>query len=124
MVERQEQSVRPLRFLIPVIVVLALLPILTRHIHRGEFNYNVDETQHAFTGIFFADLIRDHPLENPVEYAYLYYVQYPALSGVIHWPPFFYVCEGISFLLLGPSVLAARLTIILFASLGLLFWFR
>jgi hypothetical protein len=103
---------------------LAILPVLSRHISKGEFNYNVDETQHAFTGVFVADLIHDHPIHHPVEYAYLYYVHYPALSGIIHWPPLFYVCEGVVFFLLGPSVVTARLTILLFAVLGLWFWFR
>jgi hypothetical protein len=118
------QPVQPLRVLVPILALLAILLILTRHIGKGEFNYNDDETQHAFTGVFFADLIRDHPISNPVEYAYLYYAQYPALSGLIHWPPFFYLCEGVVFLLLGPSVITARLVILLFALVGLWFWFR
>jgi hypothetical protein len=108
----------------PILTLLVILPVLTRHINKGEFNYNVDETQHAFTGVFFADLIRDHPIHNPVEYTYLYYAHYPALSGIIHWPPFFYFCEGVVFLLLGPSVVAARLAILSFAVVGLWFWFR
>jgi hypothetical protein len=122
--ESQERPVRLLRVLILILTLSAILLILTRHIGKGEFNYNVDETQHAFTGVFFADLIRDHPIRNPVEYAYIYYAQYPALSGVVHWPPFFYVCEGVVFLLTGASVVTARMAIILFALIGLWFWFR
>jgi hypothetical protein len=106
------------------LTLLAILPELARRISKGEFNYNVDETQHAFTGVFVADLIRHHPVQNPVEYAQLYYVHYPALSGILYWPPFFYLCEGIAFLLFGPSVVAARLVILLFAAVGLGFWFR
>ena len=52
-------------------MLLVILPVLTRHISKGEFNYNVDETQHAFTCVFFADLIHDHPIHNPVEYTSL-----------------------------------------------------
>ncbi len=107
-----------------LLTLLAILPVLSRRIGKGEFNYNADETQHAFTGVFVADLIRHHPVQNPVEYARLYYVHYPALSGILYWPPFFYLCEGITFLLLGPSVVAARLLILLFAAVGLGFWFR
>src|SRR5579864_906309 len=106
-----------------LLTLLALLPVLARHITKGEFNYNVDETQHAFTGVFVSDLIRHHPVQHPIEYARLYYAHYPALSGIVYWPPFFYLCEGLAFLLLGPSVVAARLVILVFAIVGLGFWF-
>jgi hypothetical protein len=113
-----------LNALVPLLTVLATLPILMRHISKGEFNYNVDETQHACTGQFVADLLRDHPIGHLLPYTYLYYVHYPALSGVVHWPPFFYLVEGIVFLGVGASVVTARLTVLLFAVIGLWFWFR
>src|ERR1019366_6647198 len=68
------------------VLVIAMVAIL-RGIRIGEFSYNVDEAQHAVTGLYVADLVRDHPFANPVEYTYRYYAQYPALSGIIHWPP-------------------------------------
>jgi len=108
--------------LLATVLVLATV-IIVRGIRKGEFSYNVDETQHAMTGMFAADLLRDHPLTHPVEYAYLYYAQYPALSGVIHWPPLYYVFEGLTFLLVGPTVVAARLSILFFALLGITFWY-
>jgi len=98
--------------------------VVMRGITKGEFNYNVDETQHAVTGLYAADLIRDHPVRHPIRYTYLYYAHYPALAGVIHWPPLFYVIEGICFLFWGPRVEAARVSVLLFAFLGLAFWFR
>ena len=104
--------------------LVALTFVVTRGIHTGEFDYNVDESQHAATGLFFADLLKDTPFAHPIHYTYLYYAQYPALSGVIHWPPFFYMCEGLTFFLFGPSVVTARLTILVFALLAWLFWFR
>jgi len=39
------------------------------------------------------------------------------------YPPVFYVAEGLAFLILGPSVLVARVTVLLFALFGLYFWF-
>lgn len=87
--------------------------IACRNIRRGEFDYYVDEAQHAVTGLFVADAIHDLPLRHPVEYAYRYYAQYPAVA-ILHWPPLFYVFEGISFLLLGASAMSARLTIVFF----------
>lgn len=87
--------------------------IACRNIRRGEFDYYVDEAQHAVTGLFVADVLHDLPLRHPVEYAYRYYAQYPAVA-ILHWPPLFYVFEGISFLLLGASAMSARLTVVFF----------
>ncbi len=110
------------RILLAVVLLVATL-IIVRGIDRGEFDHHVDETQHAMTGLFFADLIADHPLTHPIEYTYRYYAQYPAV-GVIHWPPLFYGTEAVVFLLLGPSVVTARLAVLLFALLGIFFWFK
>jgi hypothetical protein len=105
--------------------VLAVVGVITtRGITKGEFSYNVDETQHAVTGLYAADLLRDHPFRHPVQYTYRYYAQYPALSGVIHWPPLFYGVEGVCFLALGPRVESAHMSVLFFAFLGLVFWFR
>lgn len=93
-----------------------------RGIRTGEFDYNVDEAQHAVTGLFVADALHDLPVKHPVQYAYRYYAQYPAI-GILHWPPLFYVFEGFSFLLLGASVVSARLTVILFLIVLLYQWF-
>ena len=111
------------RWVVPVLLLATVALALARGIGQGEFQYNVDETQHACTGQFVADLIRDHPIRHPVDYAYLYYVHYPALSGVLHWPPLFYVWEGLVFLVLGASVVSARLAILLPAIGALWFWF-
>lgn len=107
--------------LLCVLVVSTVL--IVRGIHTGEFSYNVDETQHAVTGLFVADVLRDHPLAHPIDYVYQYYAQYPALSGLVHWPPLFYLFEGLCFLLLGPTVMAARLSVLFFALIGTIFWF-
>ena len=112
------------RWWVPALAVAAVLLVAVRGITRGEFSYNVDETQHACTGQFVADLLRDHPFRHPVAYTYLYYVHYPALSGVLHWPPLFYLWEGLVFLVLGASVVTARLSILLLAALALWIWFR
>lgn len=106
-----------------VVVSLVVMLIVTHGITRGEFDYNVDESQHAASGLFVTSLIKDSPA-HPIAYTYRYYSQYPALSGVIHWPPLFYLWEGIFFLVLGPTVVAARLAILMFALLACFYWFR
>lgn len=103
-------------------VLIVCTGIIVRGIKTGEFSYNVDEAQHAVTGLYAAGLLHDHPA-HPVEYTYDFYAQYPAIA-VIHWPPMFYGFEGLSFFLLGPGVVAARLTILAFALLGLWAWFE
>lgn len=110
------------RWVLLVAAVTLVCAVVSRNIRTGEFDYNVDEAQHAVTGLFVADFFRDHPLRHPVQYTFTYYSQYPAL-GIVHWPPLFYLFEGWSFLLLGPTVIAARLTILLFVVLLLYQWF-
>src|SRR5438067_5414662 len=111
----------------PVLLLLAVLlltvVVAARGIRLGEFSYNVDETQHAVTGLYVADLLRDRPLMHLLQYTDHYYAQYPALSGVVQWPPFFYLWEGLSFLLLGPTVVAARISILFFTVVALSFFF-
>ena len=107
-----------------VAAVIAVLCAVAAHgIGKGEFDYNVDEAQHAVTGLFVADAMHDMPLRHPVAYAYRYYAQYPAVA-LVHWPPLFYVVEGLSFLALGPGVVAARISVLLFLALLLYKWFR
>ncbi|MGA8274160.1 MAG: glycosyltransferase family 39 protein [Candidatus Sulfotelmatobacter sp.] len=108
--------------LILLCVLGASTVIIVRGIHGGEFSYNVDEAQHAVTGLYAAALLHDRPV-HLVDYTAKFYAQYPAI-GVIHWPPLFYGFEGLSFLLLGENVVAARLTILAFALLGLAAWFE
>ena len=110
------------RIMLGCVLLVAAIAIL-RGVSVGEFSYNVDETQHADTGLFVADLVRDHPFVNPIQYTYRYYAQYPALSGVIHWPPLFYCVGAVFYLLLGSTVVAARLAILFFALAALVFWF-
>jgi len=108
--------------LLAVVLVFTAI-VIARGITRGEFHLNTDEGYHATTGLYIVDFLRDLPLAHPVRYTYEYYAQYPAL-GLIHWPPFFYFVEGAIFLLAGPSVVSARVTVLFFAIFGLYFWFK
>jgi hypothetical protein len=103
-------------------VLLVLTVVIVHRIDRGEFNLHTDEAQHAVTGLYFYDLLGDLPLAHPIEYTYRYYAQYPAL-GLIHWPPLFHFVEGVMFRILSPSVITARVTVLLFALIGCVFWF-
>lgn len=114
----------PARTAVIALILLLVAAVVAHRIGKGEFDFNTDETQHATTGLYVADFLHDLPLAAPVQYTYRWYAHYPALSGVLHWPPLFYVAEGVVFRIFGPSVITARLTILLFALLGIYVWFQ
>lgn len=120
---RGSQTARWRRMVLLLAVLAVAGLMISRGITKGEFHLNTDEAHHAATGLFFADLLSDLPLKSPVHYAYVYYAHYPVLS-LVHWPPFFYLLEGLTFLTLGPSVVSARLLVLLFALFGFYFWFK
>lgn len=124
-VPRPSQILSAASSTILLVAVLAIIATCIAHgISVGEFHLNFDESLHAMSGYFFFDFARELPLRHPMQYAQLYYCHYPALSGLIHWPPVFYMCEAISFLLFGPSVVSARATVLIFSLIGIFFWYR
>jgi Dolichyl-phosphate-mannose-protein mannosyltransferase len=110
-------------FVLLLFSLTLVMSVLLRDIRKGEFIENVDETVHAATGLYVASFIHDLPWRDPVGYTYRYYAQYPSL-GIVMYPPAFYIAEGVAFLILGPSAVTGRLTIIFFALFGLFFWFK
>ena len=119
---RQSRSEFALSSLLLVIVLAIVSTVVVLGIRRsGDFALD-DEARHAMTGAYFADLLSDLPLSHPIQYTYAYYARYPTL-GLIHWPPLFPFVEGLAFLALGPSIVVARLTVLVFVTWGLIFWF-
>jgi len=97
--------------------------VASQGISRGEFFFHTDEMYHAMNGLFVRDFLVDLPLRHPVQYAYEYYAKYPAVA-LPHWPPLFYLVEGIAFLVCGISNWASRLVVVAFAMLAIYFWYR
>jgi hypothetical protein len=89
----------------------------------GEFFFHTDEMYHAMNALFVRDFLVDLPIHHPVQYAYEYYAKYPAVA-LPHWPPLFYVAEGIAFLIFGISTWASRLVVLGFALLVIYFRYR
>lgn len=90
-------------------------------LYAGEFWWT-DESRHAMNGVFFLDLWQDMPLRAPYEYALQYFAQYPALA--LNWyPPFFPVVESAFFAVFGITEFSARLTVLVFALIGVTAWY-
>jgi hypothetical protein len=107
--------------LLPVLLILGVAYMLAYQ--TGEPFYNNDETRHVMTGVYFRDLLHDMPLGNLRGYTISYYLQYPAL-GLLVWPPFFYILEGLTMSIFGTSLVVSKMLIGLFAVLGCAYLFR
>lgn len=85
--------------------------------------FNNDETRHVMTGVYFRDLLRDLPLGHLRDYTIDYYLQYPAL-GLLVWPPFFYLLEGLAMCAFGTSPAVPKALVGLFAVAACAYLFR
>ena len=106
-------------------LVLALGAVHAATWQPSEPFFNNDETRHAMTGVFFRDALCDFPdsARHPREYAEGYYVRYPAL-GLVVWPPLFYMIEGLTFSIFGPSFAVGRALVAGFALLMFVYAYR
>jgi 4-amino-4-deoxy-L-arabinose transferase-like glycosyltransferase len=85
---------------------------------RGDIDW-ADASRHALNGAFVLDFIQQLPWRHPVEFAYDYYRQWPALT-ILFYPPLFYGVLAAVYAVLGVSEAAALLTEVAF--LFLLAW--
>ena len=81
-----------------------------------------DMAKYLMNGVYFYDLIREHPITNPFEHACRYFARYPALS-LGHHPLLVSVAEVPFYTIFGVSVFSARLSIIFFMLLAAVMWF-
>jgi 4-amino-4-deoxy-L-arabinose transferase-like glycosyltransferase len=85
---------------------------------RGDIDWP-DASRHALNGAFVLDFIEQLPWRHPVEFAYDYYRQWPALT-ILFYPPLFYGVLAAVYAVLGVSEASALLTELTF--LFLLAW--
>jgi hypothetical protein len=78
-----------------------------------------DASRHALNGAFVLDFVEQIPWRHPIEFAYDYYRQWPALT-VLFYPPLFYGALAAVYAALGVSEASALLTELAF--LFLLAW--
>lgn len=76
--------------------------------YRADFTGHDDEAAHFVTGLMVRDYLVQGLPAAPRSFAENYYFHYPKVA-IGHWPPFFYLVQGIWMLVLPPS----RFTIML-----------
>ncbi|HXG33096.1 MAG TPA: glycosyltransferase family 39 protein [Bryobacteraceae bacterium] len=70
--------------------------------YRAEFLSHDDEAAHFVTGLMVRDYLASGIPAPPLQYAENYYFHYPKVA-IGHWPPFFYVVQGVWMLAVPPS---------------------
>jgi 4-amino-4-deoxy-L-arabinose transferase-like glycosyltransferase len=85
---------------------------------RGDIDWP-DASRHALNGAFVLDFIQQLPWRHPIEFAYDYYRQWPALT-ILFYPPLFYGILAVVYAVFGVSEPSALLTELAF--LFLLAW--
>jgi hypothetical protein len=101
---------------IGVVWLLLLLVVLGLQWWAGsftaEFSGYPDEASHYISGLLVRDYVAGHFPAPPMRFAQDFYLHYPYLA-IGHWPPLFYLIEGLWMLLFSPS----RISIVLLSVL-------
>ena len=82
---RADRLINPACFLVLLVIILAMYTSLPKD---GD-TYWSDASRHALNGAFILDFLRAAPVGHPVDFAYEYYRQWPALT-ILFYPPLFY----------------------------------
>jgi 4-amino-4-deoxy-L-arabinose transferase-like glycosyltransferase len=85
---------------------------------RGDIDWP-DASRHALNGAFALDFVEQLPWRHPIEFAYDYYRQWPALT-ILFYPPLFYGALAAAYAVFGVSEASGLLTELAF--LFLLTW--
>ena len=94
-------------------IALAFLLVAALHRQNDGLWFQGDSPRHAVNGLFYWDLLVALP-RDPIEFAVRYYARYPVINPAAY-PPLFYILEGITFAVVGPSPQSARFIVLLFA---------
>ncbi|MGZ3236392.1 MAG: ArnT family glycosyltransferase [Burkholderiaceae bacterium] len=97
------------KFLILLGLAAVVVLLFTGAPSGGAFDWS-DAPRHALNGVFLKDYFSIGHLQNPTEFAYNYYAQYPALT-ILFYPPLFYVLSAPFYALFGVSQNTALLVV-------------
>lgn len=104
------------------LLIFITLIITTKNITRGDFRFS-DACAHGMNGVFLYDFFRSMPLTHIYDFALKYYGRYPGISIPYH-PPFFPLLEAFFFFLFGISVVTARVAVVFFSLIAIVFWYK
>jgi 4-amino-4-deoxy-L-arabinose transferase-like glycosyltransferase len=85
--------------------------------------FSPDAVRIAMDGAYFHDLLRDAPIFNLYDYTIHYYARYPAVSLGFR-EPFFQFILGILYHIFGISMSVAKLGVLIFAAIGIIFFYK
>ena len=107
MIKLQNYSVNVRKYLgFSLVCLLFFLCQIALQFLRGafsnEFGGYPDEAGHYITGLMVRDYIAGMQYLSPMEFAEDFYIHYPKVS-LGHWPPFFYIMQGVWTLLFSAS---------------------
>src|SRR6516162_11914672 len=102
-------------FIILLAIVCGMYIAVPKH---GDIDWP-DAPRHALNGAFVLDFLKATPVRHPIEFAYDYYRQWPALT-ILFYPRYFCGVLAAVYAVLGVSEAAALLTEVAF--LFLLAW--
>ncbi|HET7315662.1 ArnT family glycosyltransferase [Salinisphaera sp.] len=89
------------------LAVLALLVVVVfSQVHTGYAFFYSDAPRRALNGAFILDLVKAFPIHDPVQWAYDYYAQYPALT-ILFYPPLYPAVLAVAYAVLGISQTSA-----------------
>ncbi len=87
------------------------------HAYRSDLGSHADEAAHYVTGLLVHDYLAQHRTTSPSGFAEQYYGHYPKV-GLGHWPPFFYLLQGVWSLIFQPSVASILVLVALISALS------
>jgi hypothetical protein len=92
-------------FLLATAMLLAVVLTLQWYsqAYRSDLGSHADEAAHYVTGLLVHDYLAEHHATSVTTFAEQYYGHYPKV-GLGHWPPVFYVLQGLWSIVFQPSV--------------------
>ena len=108
-----DQVARAFGFVLTAVTLTTMVATLIEW-DSPEFGRHPDEAAHFITGTMVGDWFAEGLPWPPLEYARHYYASYPRVA-LGHWPPFFYLTQGLWYTVFGVSRISAM---ILVAALG------
>jgi dolichyl-phosphate-mannose-protein mannosyltransferase len=87
----------------PLFLGLVLLLQWSAGAYHSELGAHPDEAAHYVTGLLFSDYFHLLPAGSPIEFARSFYAHYPKVA-IGHWPPVFYIAQGLWSIGFSPSI--------------------